>query len=311
MSRTSLSFQQIGLALFACLLWSTAFAGVKFGLQYMAPLQFAGLRFMLSGLLILPLCGSLSAYLKSIRTHWRIVLRVALFQTFLLYGFFFWGMTLVSGALAAIVVGASPLVTALVAHVAVPGDRMDRRKSLSIGLAILGIALISFKGTPFSARGVSQLAGIGLLISSSIMSAVGNVLVFRDKSKVPPLVLNSAQIFTGGLLLFVVSWFTEPRIGTAYPSAFYLVFFYLSLMSALAFSLWFVLLKQPGVKVSELNLWKFVMPVFGAILSWIVLPGESPDRASIVGMICVSSSILFYFTPQKRSDDSVRSSSTI
>lgn len=33
------------LAILACLLWSTAFVGIKIGLEYTTPMQFAGTRF--------------------------------------------------------------------------------------------------------------------------------------------------------------------------------------------------------------------------------------------------------------------------
>ncbi|MFW5877888.1 MAG: EamA family transporter, partial [bacterium] len=54
------------LAIIACLLWSTAFVGVKIGLEYETPLQFAGERFFISGLLILPFSGGM-------KRHWQIV----------------------------------------------------------------------------------------------------------------------------------------------------------------------------------------------------------------------------------------------
>jgi drug/metabolite transporter (DMT)-like permease len=41
-------------AIIACLLWSTAYAGIKIGLQYDTPFHFAGVRFLISGLIILP-----------------------------------------------------------------------------------------------------------------------------------------------------------------------------------------------------------------------------------------------------------------
>jgi drug/metabolite transporter (DMT)-like permease len=46
-----------------------------------------------------------------------------------------------------------------------------------------------------------------------------------------------------------------------------------------------ILLKKPGVKVSDLNMWKFLIPVAGAILAWTILPGESPDLLSVLGMV--------------------------
>ena len=41
-------------AILACLLWSSASIGIKIGLPYTSTLQFAGIRFFISGLLVLP-----------------------------------------------------------------------------------------------------------------------------------------------------------------------------------------------------------------------------------------------------------------
>jgi len=56
-----------GLAILACLLWSTAFVGIKIGLQHTTPLQFAGLRFFLSGILLLPFVKSRSIFFASVK----------------------------------------------------------------------------------------------------------------------------------------------------------------------------------------------------------------------------------------------------
>jgi drug/metabolite transporter (DMT)-like permease len=40
-------------AIIACLLWSTAYAGIKIGLQYDTPFHFAGVRFIISGMIII------------------------------------------------------------------------------------------------------------------------------------------------------------------------------------------------------------------------------------------------------------------
>jgi drug/metabolite transporter (DMT)-like permease len=46
-------------AIIACLLWSTAYSAIKLGLQYDKPFHFEGIRFMISGLIVLPFAGSL------------------------------------------------------------------------------------------------------------------------------------------------------------------------------------------------------------------------------------------------------------
>jgi drug/metabolite transporter (DMT)-like permease len=70
---------------------------------------------------------------------------------------------------------------------------------------------------------------------------------------------------------------------------------WLSFVSAFAFSLWYRLLQRPHVKVSELNMWKFIIPVVGAILSWMLAPGEKPELPTIAGMIIITVSLLLFY----------------
>lgn len=291
-----MNFRRILAAIFACLLWSTAFTGIKIGLKYTSPLGFAGARFMLSGIILMFLVNSPKRYLLEVKEYWRSILLVGFFQTFLVYSLFYTGMTMISGALAAIVIGSSPLNAALVAHFTMDDDRMTWPKSMSIGIGILGIIIIAISRKPWSLEGVVELLGILILMASSISGAYGNVIVAKAKKAVPPMILASAQLFVGGLTLFLFSLPIEgfPAFHS-FSLKFYLALLWLAVLSAAAFTIWFNLLKKPGVKVSDLNLWKFIIPVFGAILSWIILPDESPSLFPIIGMCCVTLAILAYY----------------
>ncbi|MDO9615807.1 MAG: hypothetical protein Q7J86_14945, partial [Bacteroidota bacterium] len=48
------------------------------------------------------------------------------------------------------------------------------------------------------------------------------------------------------------------------------------------------------------SIWKFLIPVAGAILSWLLLPDESPDFVSVSGMILIASSLLILNLPNIR-----------
>jgi drug/metabolite transporter (DMT)-like permease len=70
-------------------------------------------------------------------------------------------------------------------------------------------------------------------------------------------------------------------------------------MAASAFSIWYKLLQRPGVKVSELNLWKFITPCIGAVLSWLLVPDEHPELLTISGIIIITGSLIFYYTNKR------------
>lgn len=286
------------LAVTACLLWSTAFVGVKIGLQYCGPFSFAGLRFMLSGILLVPFWWKRRPALQVVRDHSRLIFLVACFQTFTLYGLFYFGMTLVPGALAAMVIGASPLVSAVLAHYFMTGDRMTALKAASIGLGLTGVTILSVSREPWaSPAGLTESVGIGILLLSNFSGALGNIIVARHRSSLEPVFLNSAQIFLGGLSLWAVSLPLEGSMTWHMPWPFWISLLWLAFLSAAAFSIWFILLRRPSVRVSELNLWKFLIPVCGAALSWILLPGESPSFWPLTGMTCIAAAIVLFNAP--------------
>jgi drug/metabolite transporter (DMT)-like permease len=280
------------MAFVACFLWSTAFAGIKIGLNYMSPLQFAGLRFFISGLMLLPFVGGLKVYWSSIRANWPFVMKIAFLQTFLMYSLFYTGINLIPASLGAIVVGSGPLFAVVVAHFMLHNDRLTRRSIAAIVLGIAGIALINWGRQLIGIAKPIELLGVFILILNNIVGGLYNVLVVQYKKPIPPMILSSASLLFGGAALLVVSLSIE-GLGT-WPVAteFYLSLGWLSFLSAAAFGIWFVLLQRPGIKVSYLNSWKFIIPMFGAALSWLLLPNESPDWISIAGMMIIGASLL-------------------
>lgn len=288
------------MAILACLLWSSAFAGIKIGLQYTTPIYFAGIRFLLAGLLVLPFCGHLVDTLHHVRNHFCLVAVVAFFQTTFLYTLFYLGLDLLPGSVAAIIIGTQPLVIAVVAHFSSAAERMTLRKGLSIFLGVLGVTVISLDRGDFSLAGSMELLGIGLLLASNLSAAVGNLMVARRTSAIQPLVLNCAQLILGGIMLLVLSRLVEERSVVSYPLAYYGSLAWLSFLSAAALSIWFSLLRREDTAVSDLNIWKFLIPLSGACLSWLLIDGESPEPASISGMALIALALLVLNYKKKR-----------
>lgn len=280
------------LAIITCLLWSTAFAGSKIAMKYMPPLQLAGFRFFVSGLILLLWFGKFRSYFSIIKKHIGFVLWVAFLQTFLMYSFFYLGLNLVPGALGAMIIGSGPLFAVLVAHFFIRDDKMNWKLTTGLFLGIAGIIIINYGRQVTGIAGSLELLGVLLLILNNLAGGAYNVVIYKSNREIPAMVLSSASLGIGGLGLFLFSLPIEGFQIKAYPFEFWAAFAWLCMLSAVAFSIWFALLKRPGVKVSTLNTWKFLIPVFGAILSWWLIPNEYPDIYSIVGMAVIASSIL-------------------
>lgn len=285
------SIQEKLLAIFACFLWSTAFAGIKIGIEYTTPIQFAGVRFMLAGFITLLAMGKYRENLQDLYENRRIVLKVAFLQTALVYFLFYSGLDRISGALGAVITGFGPLWGIILAHFFMHNDRLTVRKVTAFVMGLAGIVVVALG----RGKGVGEvnLPGVLLMMGSSLSSGFAAILVAKDKGSLRPIPLNGMQLFIGGTLLFVISLFTE---GFSVPTSmnYYGSLLYLAVLSASAFSIWFKLLKN-GAKISALNLWKFIIPVSGAVLSWIFLPNESPTLLAVVGMVLVGMALIFYY----------------
>jgi drug/metabolite transporter (DMT)-like permease len=288
-------------AIIACLLWSTAYSAIKLGLQYDKPFHFAGIRFIISGLIVLPFAGSPLIYLKTVRENWRIMLLITILQIIVNYSFFYLGLQIVPGALGAVIAGAQPLITSLIAAMMHEDERLTRRKMATIICGISGVVLISAGRQVLKLGSALELLGVGMILIANSSLSLGNIFVSMRSKGINPFILTSFSLFIGGLALYLISIPVEGIREVSYPTEYWLILLWLSFMAAVAFSIWFTLLQRPGVRVSELNLWKFIIPVAGAILSWLLVPGEKPEWVTISGMLIITGSLVIFFTNRKES----------
>ena len=295
------------LAIIACLLWSSAFVGVKIGLQYHSPFQFAGVRFFISGIILYLYFNNFSNYWKQVLENWRFIALLSGLQTVIQYMLFYSGINLLPASVAAMIIGCSPLFISVVSHFSFHNDKMDWLKTLSIILGMSGVAVISFGPGKLPVGVTISLMGVGLLLINNVVSGFANVMIAKRPAGTSPVVLSSASLFFGGFTLIVISIPIEGYGLSMVSTEYFIALAWLSFLSAAAFSIWFGLLQRPGIKVSILNIWKFLIPVSGALLSWVILPDESPNLISILGMALIASALLLMNYSNRKSQRTVNS----
>ncbi len=290
------------LAVFACLLWSSAFAGVKTGLNYAPPLFFAGIRFLLAGIILVPSAVVQASFIRETGRNLLLVLKISLFQTSLYYAFFFLSLKLVPGSVGAVVNGMMPLWAALAAHIMLKDDKMSFPMIISLCIGFTGILLISLtRNSPSGVFGGSELIGVLLMLGASFSGVIGHVLVYRTRGSINAMVLTSSQFIAGGVTLLLLSRFIEGSFVFPLQPEFWYTLIYLGFLSATAFSIWYHLLSVRGEKVSLIGLWQFLIPVGGAGLSWLLIPGDTPSWPVAAGMALIAGAIIFFFVfPRKK-----------
>ena len=283
-------------AVLASVLWAIVNPFIKQGLSYdFSPMNFAGLRFTVVGIILFAYTWHRGMW-REIMQHRRLFGNLILINMFMGYTAFYFGVDFVSGAISSIVMGLTPLINVLLAHLVASNDRLNRYKVVSLAVSLAGLLLIvgtGSDGAPLDWRGIG---GIVLLLACILFQGYSAISVSEDKGKVDPIFLNAVQMFFGGLLIYGVGIAAEGfHPFWAKPVGFYASLGVLVFISVFAFSFWFMALRTEGTKVSDINMCRLINPVLGAVLSWIMLPGEYPDFSTVAGMAVIVSSLVIYF----------------
>lgn len=283
-------------AILASVLWAIVNPFIKQGLSYdFTPMNFAGIRFTTVGVILFAYTWHKGMW-KEIRQHGKLFLNLILINMFMGYTAFYFGVDFVSGAISSIIMGMTPLINVLLAHLLASDDRLNAHKIVSLVVSFIGLLLIVGMGSDGSPLDWKGITGIVLLLVCIIFQGYSAISVSEDKGKVNPIFLNAVQMFFGGLLIYIVGLSTEGYqsfIGK--PSGFYVSLSILVFISVFAFSFWFIALQSKGAKVSDINMCRLLNPILGAILSWMILPGEYPTFSTVAGMIIIVSSLIIYF----------------
>lgn len=288
-------------AALACLLWSTAFVGIKAGYEAGAePLFFAGIRFFASGLVLIPvvlLSEGRGSIISAFKDNAGFVVGIGLLQTFLLYGAFYTGVGLIPASVAAIIIGAQPMLTSAAAHAFPPRERLYPRQWISLFMAVLGLVILSISRNPpgGSGQGAGEIIGILFMLMALVSGTAANLLISRTRREIQPLTLSSGQFLVGGALLLILSVPMEGKPDINTDLKFWTALAWLVMVSSTAISIWFHLLRKAGSRAGALSVWKFIIPVAGAGFGWLLISGDNPTTGSIAGMLLIGVSVVFYF----------------
>ncbi|MFS0673983.1 DMT family transporter [Ornithinibacillus sp. 179-J 7C1 HS] len=286
----------IGIAVFCSILWGSAFPVLKVSYEELqmaqddiaAKIVFAGGRFLLAGLMVLLfLMFSTWKRIKVTRRQFFVLIILGIVQTSLQYFFFYNGLANVTGMQGAILSSAGTFFTVLLAHFYYRSDRMNWRKSVGLILGFVGIAVANW-GQEFQIS--FQWDGEGFMILSGLTAAIATIMAKELATGIHPFAITGWQLTIGGFIMLVIG-FPFLKEGDIIYTHFGLgLFIYSALLSALAFALWYSLLKYNNA--GELSMYKFIVPVSGAILSAIFIPGERLNNFILVAIALVAIGII-------------------
>ena len=262
-------------ALLCTALWGSATPFIKTGYECLkvegtpSIILFAGIRFARAGIitvLIYSIIGRKLLYPK--KESLKYVCIISVFQTILQYIFFYVGLANTSGVKGTILSGSSAFFSILVATLIFKQEKITFKKIIACIIGFSGVVVVNLKGLDLNLN----FFGDVFVIFSAISLAISSVLMKIYSKEESPVVLSGYQFIVGGIVMIMIGLVFGGTIsfdslkGVA-------ILTYLAFLSAVAYALWGILLKYNPV--SKVSVFSFMTPVFGVILSNLMLTEAS------------------------------------
>lgn len=285
-------------ALICCALWGSAFPCIKIGYHLFqidaadtwAQILFAGYRFTLAGILTILIGSMLNKKMLIPKTRETVgkIIRLSLLQTVAQYLFFYIGLAHTTGVKASIIEGMNVFVAILVASMIFHQETLNGLKIAGCLTGFAGVVLVNLTGTGLDMN--MSLLGEGFIFLSTIAYALSSVFLKRYSETEHPVLLSGWQFAAGGILMIIFGSIMGGHL-QHFSTAGIWMLLYLALVSALAYSLWGILLKYNPV--SKVAVFGFMNPVFGVLLSALLLgeTGQAAGLQSLLALILVCAGI--------------------
>jgi drug/metabolite transporter (DMT)-like permease len=268
-------------ALLVTFLWSTSFVLIKIGLQDLPALTFAGLRYTLAFVCLLPFAlqpKNRSRLLSLSRRDWGGLLALGVLFYALTQGAQFLSLAYLPAATTSLLLNFSSVIVALMG-IAFLAEVPTWLQWGGMGLFLVGILVYFYPIQIPQAQAVGFIAsGVGVLANAA-SSVLGRGI--NRSGLISPLIVTTTSMGIGAIILLITGIGTEGLPAISLTS--WVIILWLALVNtAFAFTLWNHTLRTLGAMESSILNGTMLIQI--AILAWIFL-GENLTPQAILGML--------------------------
>lgn len=286
--------------LVVCIFWGSTYLAIKVGVTELPPFLFAGLRFLVAGLILLAIAAALRDPLPR-KSDWRTLAIVGL----LLLGggnaFVVWAEQYTTSGVASIFVVTVAMWTALFDAI-IPGGSGELNWKIVAGLVFGFLGTLLLVGTsPAEILAADKRGPLALTFASASWS-LGTVYAKRHPTQASPYMGAAFQMIVGGGAVAIVgtllgewaSWHLSSR---GVGAIAYLVVF----GSILGYSAYSYALRHASATI--VGTYAYVNPVIAVLLGWLLLHEPVGPRTFIaMGMILAAVLWIQFSHKLRRSD---------
>jgi drug/metabolite transporter (DMT)-like permease len=271
-------YRLYGAFLLLTLIWGTTWAVIRLGLEGLRPFTGVALRFLLAGALLLAAAPVLGVRFTWSRREIGLWLANGTLAFSVSYSVVYWAEQYIPSGLAAMLFATYPLFLAVLAHVALPAERLSARAGGGVLLGFLGVVIIF--SDDLRALGGEDVRAVALVfLLSPLVSSMATVAVKRWGAGIHPLSLAAVPMLITGLLVGALALILERHQAPVLDLRSLGALVYLAVLgSAVTFTVYYWLLSHaPATRV---GLIAYTIPVVAVAVGAVAF-GE-PIRAKVL-----------------------------
>lgn len=274
--------------LIVCLVFGTTFLAIKIGVDHAAPPFFsAGIRFFSAGaILFLWMVWRKKAEFSLLLRKEMLVTGALL--TFGTFSFLYWAEQYVTSGIAAVLSATGPLMILLMQMI-VLRQKATRRAVLGMIVGLAGVLLLVLPNLTSVQAGPRWVIGCAAILTGEVLYSMGALYtkrVTQSYAEVSPIALNAAQMIYGGLLLIILSSFTE-RVTAGdllQPSALGSLIYLTVVGSMVGHSLFYWLVAKTNPVFP--STWLYVSPLIAMAIG-VLFYGETAGWFAVLGGVTI------------------------
>ena len=265
-------------------IWGTTWAVIRIGLGGIPPFTGVALRFGIAGLVLWMVAFALGLRGARLRAPWWLWTAQGLLTFGVSYGLVYWAEQWVPTGLTAVLFATFPLWVAVLAHVALPGERMRPIGVAGLLIALGGVVLL-FSQDLRSLGGSRVAFASAVLLLAPLSSAIAQIVVKRWGRDVHPVTLNAGSMVIASVVMGVLAFALERHRSMRFDSTSVGSLVYLALLgTCVTFSLYFWLLRH--MTATGLSLTAYAIPVVAVIVGALLFD-ESITPQLLLGALLV------------------------
>lgn len=258
-------------------LWGASFLFMRVASPEFGPLALVFVRVAGAGLLLLPLLAW-RGELAALRTHWRPIAVVGLFNSSVPFLLFMVAALVLGSGLMAVFNATTPIWGALVARVWL-GERLAPSRALGLAVGVGGVLGLVWGQADFKPgdHGISPALAMVACVVASFLYGVAAILTRRWLDGVPPMAAAAGSQCSAALTTVLPAAIAWPAINPP-PGAWWAAVTLALACTGLAYVLYFRLIAHAGA-TNAMSV-TFLIPGFAMLWGWLFLD-EQPGPATL------------------------------